>query len=93
LEEFHHDNLIAVNVVQPFPSRWMHVIRSNQHYVSANAEVSKNLAEDRERLYVIGKVHYRDIYNRGYETAFCLSYNFGNDTVRPEGEADYNYQT
>jgi hypothetical protein len=44
-------------------------------------------------LYVIGKVHYRDIYNRGYETAFCLSYNFGNDTVRPEGEADYNYQT
>ena len=92
MEEFHHDNIIPIDEGRDFPiAPWIYV--DSQKFRNITTEILGEIADDVKRVYLVGAVHYRDIFYRTYITAFCVSYDWGNARLRPEGEADYNYQT
>lgn len=92
VEEFHIDNVIAVDSEKLFESPPF-VIIDGQRYQNVNKETHYELSEDIRRVYLVGAIFYWDIYFRSYTTAFCISFDFGLERIRSEGEADYNYQT
>jgi hypothetical protein len=92
IDKFLTDNVIGVDRHKDHPMV-QGVVNGNNRFFGTNPDTVFGLSEDLIRLYIMAKVSYRDIYQRSFETSYCVSYRTGDGMLRPEGDEEYNYQT